>query len=89
MIVQSFMRLHAHDIVPVEKPVQLLAGQGDDFIQCLAGPFKACLLETLLPQAKTVAFPIKRFDFIPFAVTEQKQIFGEWIQFQCALDQHT
>ena len=89
MIVHFFMRLHTHDIVPIQKPVQLLAGQGDDLIKCLARPFKACFLKTLLPQAKTVAFPVKRFDFVSLAVTEQKQMFGKWIQFQCAFNQCT
>ena len=88
MIVQFFMCLHAHNIVPVEQPVQLLTGQGDDLIKRLSGPFKACLLQTLLPQAKTITFPVKRFDFIPLAVTEQKQMFGKRIQFQCAFDQY-
>ena len=88
MIVQSFVCLHAHDIVPVEQPVQLLTGQRNDLIKCFAGPFKTCFFETLLPQAKTITFPVKRFDFVSLAVTEQKQIFRKWIQFQCALDQY-
>ena len=88
MIVQSFMCLHTHNIVPIQKPVQLLTGQGNNLIQCLAGPFKACFLKTLLPQAKTVAFPVKRFDFVSLAVTEQKQMFGKRIQFQCTFNQY-
>ena len=88
MIVQSFMCLHTHDIVAIQQPVQLLAGQADDLIQCLAGPFKACLLQALLPQTKAVAFPVKRFDFVSLAVTEQKQMFGKRIQFQCTFNQY-
>ena len=88
MIVQSFVCLHTYDIVPVEQPVQLLTGQGDDLIKGLAGPFKACLLETLLPQTKAVAFPVKRFDFVSLAVTEQKKMLGKRIQFQCTFNQY-
>ena len=88
MIVQSFVRLHTHDIVPIEQPVQLLTGQGDNLIQCLAWPFKSRLLQALLPHAKTIAFPIKDFYLVTLAVTENKQMFGEWIQCQCAFDQY-
>ena len=88
MIVQSFMRLHAHDIVPVQKPVQLLTGQCDDLIWRLAGPLEPRLFQRLLPHAKTIAFPIQHFDFVALAVAEHKQMFGEWIQCQGGLDQY-
>ncbi len=82
------MCLHAHDIVPVQKPVQLLAGQGNNLIQCLAGPFEPGLFQALLPQAKTIAFPVKHLYLVTFAVAEYKQVLGEWIQCQCAFDQY-
>ncbi len=88
MIVQSFMCLYTHDIVPIEQPVQLLTGQGNNLIQCLAGPFKPSLLQALLPQAKTIAFPVKHLYLVTFAVAEHKQMFGEWIQCQCGFDQY-
>ena len=86
MIVHFFMRLHAHDIVPIQQPVQLLASQAYDLLQCLAGPFKPVPLQALLPQAKTIAFPVQRFNLVTLAVAEYKQIFGEWIQCQGAFD---
>ena len=87
MIVQSFMCLHAHDIVAIEQPVQLLTGQRDDFIQRLAGPFELGSFQRLLPQAVTVTFPIQYFDLVTLAVAEHKQFFGEWIQLKRAFYQ--
>ena len=82
MIVQPFMCLHTHHIIPVEQPVQLLTRQRDDRVQCLAGPFKLRPFQGFLPQAVTVAFPVQDFDLVTLAVTEYKQFIGEWIQFK-------
>ena len=88
MIVQFFMRLHTHDIVPVEQPVQLLTCQGDDLIKRLARPFEFRPFQGLLPHTKAIALPIQYFHFIALAVAEHKQVFGERIQRQCAFDQY-
>jgi len=87
MIVQSFMCLHAQDIVAVQQPVQLLARQRNNLIQCLAGPFELRLFQTLLPQAITVSFPVEDFDLVTLAVAEHEQLFREWIQLKRAFYQ--
>ena len=88
MIVKFFMCLHTQDIVAIQQPVQLLTGQANDLIQCLARPFELGLLQTLLPHTKTIAFPIQHFDLVALAIAEHKQMFRERIQFQCGFDQY-
>ena len=55
---QPFMRLYTHDIIAIQQPVQLLAGQGDHLIVNRARPFEAGPLQALLPQAEAVALPL-------------------------------
>jgi len=88
MIVQSFVCLHAQDIVTIQQPVQLLTSQAYDLIECLAGPFKPVPLQALLPQAKAIALPVQDLDLVTLAVAEHEQVLGEWIQCQGAFDQY-
>ncbi len=67
---QSFVRFKTHHIVTVEQPVQLLSGEGDDIIGNLAWPFKACLLQALLPHTKTAPFPIQDLHFVAAAIAK-------------------
>ena len=81
------MRLHAHYIIAIQQPVQLLPGQGDHLIVNLPRPFEASSFQTLLPQAKAVALPVQDLDLVALAVAEHKQLLGKRIVLQGLFDQ--
>jgi hypothetical protein len=81
------MRLQTHYIIAIQQPVQLLTGQRDHLTTNLAGPLEARPLQTLLPQTKSIAFPVQDLYLVPFAVAEHKQLFGKRIVLQGLFDQ--
>ncbi len=88
MIVQFFMCLHRHNIITIQQPVQLLAGQANHPIQHLARPLELRLFQALLPQAITITLPVKDLYLIALAVAEHKQVFRKRISFQLSLYQY-
>ena len=83
---KRFVRTVLPNIESLQKPVQLAAFHAEHLVSTL-GPNKPVPLQPLLPEAKTVAVPVKDLDHVPAAVAEGKQVPGERIQRQVHLHQ--
>ena len=83
---KRFVRTVLPNIESLQQPVQLAAFYAEHLVSTL-GPNKPVPLQPLLPEAKTVAVPVKDFDHVAAAVAEGKQVPAEGLQRQVHLHQ--
>ena len=62
-----------------EEPAKFLQTAGVGEWICVCWPDKFVAFQALLPQAKSVAVPVQRFDFVAMAVGEDAQRAGKGI----------
>ena len=90
------MRLIFAQIEAFEEPAKFLqtagvgavVGAGVGEWVCVCWPDKFVAFQALLPQAKSVAVPVQRFDFVAMAVGEDVQRAGKGVQAQFLFDEH-
>lgn len=83
---QFFMRVQQADIITIEQPVNLLAGQGQQVIG-QTWPLEFLLCQRLVIEYKAIVFPHQTFDFIALAVGKGIQRPGKGIMPQFLLNQ--
>jgi hypothetical protein len=65
----------------IQKPTELMDIQRKHFILTFR-PAKPIFLQTLMPETKSVAIPVKNLDDIFLPVTETEHMAGQGIEFQ-------
>ena len=67
------MWLVTPQIEPIDEPVQFFTAQHNCGFTNTSWPLKSFLLQTLVPQAESVLFPVQDFDFIFATIDKDKQ----------------
>ena len=82
------MRFIFGQIKAFNKPAKFLQSAALGELILITRPSKFFVLQTLLPQAKSVAVPVQRFDSVAMAVGEDVQRAGKGTQAQFLLDEN-
>jgi|TARA_Y100000031_G_scaffold98926_1_gene108358 hypothetical protein len=65
------------EIITIQQPVQLLAGERDYFLTKMQRPVKPLFLKSLIVETKTIIFPEQNLDPIASFVGKDEQLFAK------------
>ena len=82
---QLFMPSHQADVITVEQPVDLLAGQWHQFITS-ARPTKFFFCQAFVIQHKPIVLPVQALDLVPPPIGKSIQAPIKWVMSQFLLD---